>query len=453
MSTTREVLFDLLFNAFLQIGFFAIVAAVFSLFVTKAKAKYQHSFYLGVLILCLALPAINTLWHTHRSVVAEKSPQDALHETVLSGGHLWDWKGYSKAEDQLKPGVQSALVAIWGVFVLYRLVHFSLGIRRVHRLRRDASLLSLAEVGMASSMIPASHHVALLQSTDIADPVTVGVLRPAIVLPSKLMPALGEQELSAIFAHEYAHIRRRDFLIHIMCEVLSLPVAWHPGIRYLMSKISQARELACDDYAAVQLGKRRLYARTLLRLASLCLHAPNGTAVGLGIFDGDNLEVRIMRLTEKRNPITRTGLIGLVLAISMTFGSGALLARAVSLQADAGPSIATSAFAGTWHWMFRGQSFATMILIRNGSGFGGSVTGSKIALGDDGELSRADPADNSAPSPITRAEMEGSGLHVTVKDGNESFEFSVTLKDDTHAEIHPIGAPPNMKPITAEKAH
>jgi beta-lactamase regulating signal transducer with metallopeptidase domain len=455
MSTIREVLFDLLFNALLQIGFFAIVAAVFSSFVAKAKAKHQHSFYLGVLILCLAVPGINTLWHTHRSVVAEKSPQDVLHETESSNYRFWNWKGHSKAQDPLElgAGAQSVIVAIWGVPVLYHLIHFGRGIRRVHRLRRDASLLSLAEVGMARSTVPASHQVALLKSTDIADPVTVGVFQPVIIIPSKLMPALGEHELSAVFAHEYAHIRRRDFLVHILSEVLSLPVAWHPGIRYLMSKTSQTRELACDEYAAVQLGKRRLYARTLLRLASLCLHAPRGNAVGLGIFDGDNLEVRIMRLTEKRSPLTRAGLTGLVLAISMTFGSGAVLARAMSLQTDAGSSNATPAFAGTWHWMFKGQSFVTMILVRNGSSFSGSVTGSKIALNDDGELSRADPSDNSAPSPITRAEMEGNGLHVTVKDGNESFEFIVTLKDDTHAEIHPIGAPANMKPIPAEKAH
>jgi hypothetical protein len=29
----------------------------------------------------------------------------------------------------------------------------------------------------------------------------------------------------------------------------------------------------------------------------------------------------------------------------------------------------------------------------------------------------------------------------------------VTLKDDTHAEILLGGAPPNMKPIAAEKVH
>jgi beta-lactamase regulating signal transducer with metallopeptidase domain len=129
---------------------------------------------------------------------------------------------------------------------------------------------------MASQIIEAKHPVALLESTAINDPVTVGVFHPAILLPSKVLPALGEQELSAILAHEYGHIRRRDFLVHILCELISLPVAWHPGVGYLMSKVSQTRELACDDYAAARLGKRRSYANTLLHLASLCFHVPRG---------------------------------------------------------------------------------------------------------------------------------------------------------------------------------
>src|SRR6202171_1673710 len=137
---------------------------------------------------------------------------------------------------------------------------------------------------MASQIIEAKHRVILLESTAIDDPVTVGVFHPAILLPSKVLPDLGEEELSAIFAHEYGHIRRRDSLAHIICELISLPVAWHPGIRYLMSKISETRELACDDYAAVRLGKRRLYARTLLRMAALCLQVPRSNAMGAGYF-------------------------------------------------------------------------------------------------------------------------------------------------------------------------
>jgi len=91
-----------------------------------------------------------------------------------------------------------------------------------------------------------------------------------------------------------------------------------------------------------------------------------------------------------------------------------------------------------------------MILVRGVSGFTGTVTRSRIALNDDGELLRADPAEDITPEPITRAGLEGAALQITTGDG---FSFTVTLKDDTHAEIHPAGAPPNMKPIQAEKVY
>jgi beta-lactamase regulating signal transducer with metallopeptidase domain len=460
MSTIRELVVDWLFNASVQIGLFAILAAVLSQFISKAKAKYQHCFYLAVFALCLAAPVFNTLWQIRPSVDAKGSQQQSILGTEHPDHPFWVWNGHSKVHESiiLSPGARTTLFVIWEVLFLYQLTRFSRGIHRVHHLRRDALLISLSEIGMAGSgmagsMIEPTHRVLLLESTAIDDPVTVGVFHPAIILPSKVIPALDEPDLTAILAHEYGHIRRKDFLVHLLCQLTALPVAWHPGIQYLMSKISQTRELACDEYAAVRLGKRTAYARTLLRLASLCLRVPRSNAMGLGIFDGDNLEDRIMMLTEKRTSLSRAGLIGLALAISFLFGSSTLLARAVSLQEASASANTAQTFAGTWHWMFHGQSFATMILVQNGSGITGSVTGSKIALGDDGELSRADPTDDNAPSPISKTKLEGNALRVTVGNSNDPFEFIVTLKDATHAEIHPVGAPPNMKPILAEKVN
>ena len=452
MISVPETISDLLLNALLQIGVFAIVAAVFSRVVAKAKAKHQHLFYLAVLVLCVAVPVINTLLRFPSPIVAEKSEEPVLSHARALKQRSWIWQEHSTQHGQfiISPGLQVWIVSIWGVFILSRLVRFSLAVRRVRRLRREASVLSPAQVGKASQMLGAECRVTLLESTAIDDPVTVGVFDPAILLPSRVLPALCEQDLSAILAHEYGHIRRKDFLVHIVCEVTSLPMAWHPGISYVMSKISETREFACDEYAATRLGKRRSYANTLLRLASLCLHVPRDRAVALGIFDGDNLETRIMMLTKKTLSLSRTGLIGLALATNFTFGLGAVLMHMMSLQARAQPSSTVERFAGTWHWMFEGRSFATMILVRRGAALAGSVTESRIALNDDGELVRADPSEDTTPKPITTARLEGSALHVTVKGG---FEFLVSLKDDSHVEIRPVGAPPNMKPIPAEKVH
>jgi hypothetical protein len=178
------------------------------------------------------------------------------------------------------------------------------------------------------------------------------------------------------------------------------------------------------------------------------LRVRNSNIAGLGIFDGDNLEARIMMLTEKKLSLSRARLSGLVLATSLTFGTGAVVAHAFSLQASSQSSNTAEKFAGTWHWMFEGRSFATMSLVRSGSGYTGSVTGSQIALNDDGGLRQADPSDDSTPKQITKARLAGSVLHITVTDG---FEFTVTLKDSSHAEIRPVGAPAKMKPIPAEK--
>ena len=453
MSLIQESLFDLLLNALLQIGFFAIVAAIFSRLVAKARAKYQYCFYVAVLLFCLAAPLANTFWHWSSMAVAEKSQQQISSEAAANRT-FWIWQDHTRAHEQfiIPPRVQTWMIGGWGVLVLLRLARFSRAVHRVHRLRKVASVLSASRIGMASEIIEPKHRIAFLEATTIDDPVTVGVSRPAILLPSKVLPQLGDQELSAILAHEYAHIRRRDFLAHILCELVSLPMAWHPGIAYLMSKISQTRELACDDYAVSRLGKRRSYANTLLHLASLCLHVPRNGAGALGIFDGDNLEVRIMMLTEKTRSLSRAGVIGLALLTIFTFGAGAVLAHAMSLQASSEPSKAAEKFAGTWHWMYGKRSFSTMILVRSGSGFTGSVTPSRISLSDDGGLLQADPSEDSKPDPI-KATLEGSALRVTVGDGNRPFEFTVTLKDDTHAEIRPVGAPPNMKPIPAEKVH
>lgn len=452
MSLIQESLLDLLLNALLQIGFFAIVAAVFSRFVAKARAKHQYGFYLAVLLFCLAAPVANTFCHSPLTVVAEKSQQH-ISSDAGAANHIFSiWQEHTRPHGQfiIPPLFQTWIIGAWGVFVLLRLARFGRALHRVHRLRREASVFFPARVGMASEIIEAKHRVALLQSTAIDDPVTVGVFHPAILLPSKVLPELGKQELSAILLHESGHIRRRDFLAHILFELISLPVAWHPGIAYLKSKISQTRELACDDYAAARLGNRRSYANTLLHLASLCLHVPRASAAGLGIFDGDNLEVRITMLTEKKLALSRTSVIALVLAASIMFGAGAVLAHAVSLQAGSEASNTAEKFAGTWHWMFDGKSFSTMILVRSGSSFTGSVTPSRIALNYDGGLLRADPSEDSTPAPITKATLDGSALHITVGDG---FAFTVTLKDATHAEIHPAEAPPNMKPIPAEKVH
>jgi hypothetical protein len=155
-----------------------------------------------------------------------------------------------------------------------------------------------------------------------------------------------------------------------------------------------------------------------------------------------------MMLTGKIRLLSLTGAIVLALIATTPFEGGVVAAYAQSVQTGSQPAATGEQFVGTWHWMFNGRSFSTMVLLRSGSGFTGTVTPSRIALNDNGGLLRADPSEDGTVAPIEKATFEGSVLRITVKEG---FAFTVTLKDPTHAEILPVGAPPNMKPIPAEK--
>jgi len=444
MNFAAETLFNLLLNALLQAGLFAILAAAFSRLIARLRPSRQFFFYLAVLLLSIAVPAINTFWQSDANGNGRQSQPQAVSDRGVKNQSFWIWRGHSSRPIPIVPSAfQNWIVGAWGIFVLYRLIRFGRAVLRVQHLRRGSSMVA-AEVVMASGP---GDRILILESADINVPITIGAFHPAILLPRKLWPALGPLELSAILAHESAHIRRKDFSVHILCELTSLPLAWHPGVRYLMSKISETRELACDEIAAAWLGKRS-YAQTLLSLASLCLDIPRRAAVALSIFDGDNLETRIMMLTKKNHVLSRTRAFALALAAIVTFSGGAVLAHATSFEASSRASKTAEKFAGTWHWMFNGSSFSTMILTRSGAGFTGSITESRIELNDDGGLLHADPSENTAPKPIAKGKLEASTLRITVSDG---FEFTVTLKDDTHAEIRPVGAPSNMKPILAEK--
>ena len=157
-----------------------------------------------------------------------------------------------------------------------------------------------------------------------------------------------------------------------------------------------------------------------------------------------------MKPIEKIRSLLPPKVIGLALAASILFGAGAGIALALDPQTSSESSSAPKSFAGTWHWIFDGRSFATMTLILTKAGLTGTVTTSRIKLNEDGSLLRADPGEDPTPEVIEKATWEGSALRIKVADG---FQFVLTLKDAIHAEIQPVSAPANMKPIQAEKVH
>ena len=56
------------------------------------------------------------------------------------------------------------------------------------------------------------------------------------VVPTRMIPevmAADGEDLRAALLHEMAHVLRRDYAVNLVCEVLTLPVCWHPALMAL----------------------------------------------------------------------------------------------------------------------------------------------------------------------------------------------------------------------------
>ncbi|MFB3777894.1 MAG: M56 family metallopeptidase [Bryobacteraceae bacterium] len=138
-------------------------------------------------------------------------------------------------------------------------------------------------------------------SPECAAPVTLGWLRPVIVLPPDWR-SWSAARLDAVLVHEGEHVRRRDPVVQWLA-LLNRAVFWfHPLAWWLERKLAALAEDACD---AAVLGRQhdpRLYAGYLIDMARAVKRAgARLPAWGTAISDG-GLSARIRRILEGSPP-------------------------------------------------------------------------------------------------------------------------------------------------------
>ena len=156
------------------------------------------------------------------------------------------------------------------------------------------------------------------RSTEARVPYTIGARRPLIVLPDAYCSTVDDAKLLSVIGHEMAHVARRDFLTNLFCELLSLPISFHPLTYLIKREIDRTRELACDELVTRRVLAPKVYARSLLWAADITRQY-SSQAFMLSIFDGRILEERITRLMKSN---TRNGAR---FARALTFAAMAVL--------------------------------------------------------------------------------------------------------------------------------
>lgn len=110
-----------------------------------------------------------------------------------------------------------------------------------------------------------SGKIALLVSTDACSPLSIGIIKPKIVLP----PDCKAEQLRFVLAHEYVHIRDRDSVARLL-GLAAVCAGWfNPFVWIAFKYLDRDLERFCDERALRLLGTENAprYALTLLDFA------------------------------------------------------------------------------------------------------------------------------------------------------------------------------------------
>ena len=163
-----------------------------------------------------------------------------------------------------------AAVMIYVLVALALLLRLCFGLAMSLRLLRSSRATGQATEG-----------IEIRESDRVAAPVTLGIARPAIVLPGDWRQWDGAK-LDAVLAHERSHIRRHDPAVQLL-SAIHRALLWHSPLSwFLHRRIVRVAEEASDD-AAVAVTRRS----RLVRRSAAGFHAARGAGRELaGSADG-----------------------------------------------------------------------------------------------------------------------------------------------------------------------
>jgi RND family efflux transporter MFP subunit len=137
--------------------------------------------------------------------------------------------------------------------------------------------------------------IEIRESDRVAAPVTLGIVRPAIVLPVDWRQ-WDRAKLDAVLAHERSHVRRRDPALQLL-SAIHRALLWHSPLSwFLHQRIVRAGEEASDDAALTLTGDRALYAEVLLSFMERGVR--RATCLGVEMARYGRAEKRIHRILE-----------------------------------------------------------------------------------------------------------------------------------------------------------
>jgi multidrug efflux pump subunit AcrA (membrane-fusion protein) len=154
------------------------------------------------------------------------------------------------------------------------------------------------------------------ESNSVTTPVTLGIVRPEIVLPAEWRN-WDAAKLDAVLAHERSHILRHDPAMQLV-SAIHRALLWHsPMSWFLHRRIVRTAEEASDDAAVFVTQDRTLYAEVLLEFIQRGVRRASWIGVPMARYG--KMEARIHRILD--GTVTSRGLTRWSVAAIIALGA------------------------------------------------------------------------------------------------------------------------------------
>jgi beta-lactamase regulating signal transducer with metallopeptidase domain len=302
------------------------------LFLLRVRAAaVRHGAWAGVVVLMMLLPlwiawgpraSLRMLPAATTPVTAPMTPRAA--DQALSVAHAFSKAALLSVAAPARRPAFNWTACVTGIYLLgvsVLLLRLMVGTARAHLLVRR-----VAQRG------------GRLTSDACAAPITVGWLKPTVILPG-CWRAWPQAQLDAVLAHEGEHARRRDPLVQWLA-LLNRAVFWfHPLAWWLERKLSALAEEACDAAVLARGHDPFAYSEYLLEIARSVLRTGARVKVLGMAMPGSFLPQRIRRILDgspaQRISPARMVCVGLACAmVSAVFATGEVDRRMPAQRAE-----------------------------------------------------------------------------------------------------------------------
>lgn len=257
-------------------------------------------------------------------------------KSIYTGGILT-----AGSNERLITWFNNALPVISVVYLLLLLIpvlNFLRNYRYVQEIRRNG--LSKADVywrifaQKIASQMAISRSVQVWMSALVKSPVTIGYLKPVILLPVASVNHLTTGQTEAILLHELAHIKRYDYFINLLSKSIRTLLYFNPFANAFGKIIERERERACDEMVMQFQYEPHSYASALLALEKAAYVPRQSFAVAAS--DGRKSEFRqriewILGIRQKPF-VSFARIAGVLVALFCFVGLNALLIMNRPLQ-------------------------------------------------------------------------------------------------------------------------